>query len=548
MTERYFNTEGANKLDESYVLDPLKRIDIDEIESLIARQRYFIMHAPRQSGKTTSLLALRDYLNEKGDVYAVYANVEAGQAWRNNVKEVVDGVVDQIATRLCMVLREDLPQIIRKNVSTESSPSTLLQNYLTKLCQQLDRPLVLFIDEIDALIGDSLVSVLRQLRAGYDMRPKAFPMSVILCGVRDVRDYRIHMSNGEIITGGSAFNIKAESLRMGNFTQEDIRTLYEQHSSDTGQVFEEDVYPIVWRATEGQPWLVNAMARTATWDMRENRDRRVRITADIMYHAMEMLIYKRETHIDSLADKLKEERVHRVIAPIIAGEDAEIVAASQNDDDVQYCIDLGLVTRKPKLRIANDIYLEVIPRQLTINRQDTLIEQPNWYTRPDNTIDMCKLLENFQQFYRQNIESWMDAYKYKEAGPQLLLQAFLQRIVNGGGYISREYGLGRQRTDILVTKPLLEGYAGIGGPKQYIVLELKIKYQAKEKVIEDGLRQTAEYMDRCGRPGLREGHLIMFNMDKTIADNGIHREITWDDKIFHEERDYGEYHIHIWGM
>ena len=547
MIERYFNTEGANKLDESYVLDPLKRIDIDEIESLIARQRYFIMHAPRQSGKTTSLLALRDYLNEKGDVYAVYANVEAGQAWRNNVKEVVDGVVDQIATRLCMVLKEDLPQTIRKNVSKESSPSTLLQNYLTKLCQQLNRPLVLFIDEIDALIGDSLVSVLRQLRAGYDMRPEAFPMSVILCGVRDVRDYRIHMSNGEIITGGSAFNIKAESLRMGNFTQEDIRTLYEQHTSDTGQVFEEEVYPLVWRATEGQPWLVNAMARTATWDMRENRNRSIRITADIMYHAMEMLIYKRETHIDSLADKLKEERVHRVIAPIIAGEDADMLRA-MNDDDVQYCVDLGLIVAKPKLRIANEIYLEIIPRQLTYVRQITMLEQPNWYTRPDNTIDMCKLLENFQQFYRQNIESWMDAYKYKEAGPQLLLQAFLQRIVNGGGYISREYGLGRQRTDILVTKPLLEGYAGIAGPKQYIVLELKIKHQSKEKVIEDGLKQTAEYMDRCARSGLREGHLIMFNMDKAITDNGIRREITWDDKIFHEERDFGDYHIHIWGM
>ena len=529
MMEKYFNTEGANKVGESYILDPLKRIDIDEIESLIARKRYFIMHAPRQSGKTTSLLALRDHLNAKGEVYAVYANVESGQAWRNDVKMVVAATVNEIAKRTRMVLKDDMPLNLKEEISTKSDSGTQLNDYLSALCQQLDRPLVLFIDEIDALSGDSLVSVL-------------------LCGVRDVRDYRIHVSNGDIITGGSAFNIKAESLRMGNFTQDDIHTLYEQHTADTGQVFEEDVYPIVWRATEGQPWLVNAMARTATWDMRENRDRTVRITADIMYHAMEQLIYKRETHIDSLADKLKEERVHRVIAPIIAGEDAETVALSQNDDDVQYCVDLGLVTRQPKLRIANEIYLEVIPRQLTKNRQDTLLEQPNWYTRPDNTIDMCKLLDKFQQFYRQNIESWMGAYTYKEAGPQLLLQAFLQRIVNGGGYISREYGLGRQRTDILVTKPLLEGYAGIGGPKQYIVLELKIKYQSKEKVIEDGLKQTAEYMDRCARPGLREGHLIMFNMDKTIIQDGVRRDITWDDKIFHEERDFGDYHIHIWGM
>ena len=53
---------------------------------------------------------------------------------------------------------------------------------------------MLLIDEIDTLIGDTLISVLRQLRAGYVRRPESFPQSVVLCGVRDVRDYRIHSS------------------------------------------------------------------------------------------------------------------------------------------------------------------------------------------------------------------------------------------------------------------------------------------------------------------------------------------------------------------
>ena len=545
--EKYFNTEGANILEDAYSLDPLKRIDLDEMESLIQRKRYFIMHAPRQTGKTTSLLALRDHLNRKGEVYAVYANVEPGQAWRNDVKMVIALTVNEIAKRTSMVLKDEMPIVLREEICAKGDSGSQLSDYLSALCSRLDRPLALFIDEIDALIGDSLVSVLRQLLAGYDMRPESFPMSVILCGVRDVRDYRIHTANGEIITGGSAFNIKAESLRLGNFTQEEIRTLYGQHTAETGQVFDEEVYPIVWRATEGQPWLVNAMARTATWDMRENRDRSVRITADIMHHAMELLIYKRETHIDSLADKLKEERVRRLIEPILAGNEADLIDPKY-DDDVQYCIDLGLIVRKPEIRIANEIYLEIIPRQLTYVRQTVMLEQPNWYTRPDNSIDMCKLMESFQQFYRQNIESWTNVNEYKEAGPQRLLQAFLQRIVNGGGYISREYGLGRRRTDILVTKPLLEGYAGIAGPKQYIVLELKIKRASKEQVIADGLRQTAEYMDRCARPGLREGHLVIFNQDKTVAIDGERRDITWDDKVFHEEHDHAGYHIHVWGM
>ena len=104
LAEKYFNTEGANKLGESYSLDPLKRIDLDEVESLIHRKKYFVMHAPRQTGKTTSLLALRDYLNAKGEVYAVYANVEVGQPARNDVSRVVTAVTTQIASGASMVL------------------------------------------------------------------------------------------------------------------------------------------------------------------------------------------------------------------------------------------------------------------------------------------------------------------------------------------------------------------------------------------------------------------------------------------------------------
>ena len=129
--------------------------------------------------------------------------------------------------------------------------------------------MVLFIDEIDALVGDSLVSVLRQIRAGYDQRPDYFPISIVLCGVRDVRDYRIVLSNQDIITGGSAFNIKAESLRLGNFSKEEIRELYMQHTAATGQEFDEACFPMIWEATEGQPWLVNALGYEVTMKMKE---------------------------------------------------------------------------------------------------------------------------------------------------------------------------------------------------------------------------------------------------------------------------------------
>ena len=156
------------------------------------------------------------------------------------------------------------------------------------------RPAVLLIDEIDTLVGDTLIAVLRQLRAGYDERPGGFPQSVILCGVRDVRDYRIRSSaEHTVITGGSAFNVKAASLRIGDFSETEVRRLLAEHTADTGQRFAAAALQAAWELTAGQPWLVNALAPEA------------------VHAARERIILRRETHLDQLTDKLQEERVRR---------------------------------------------------------------------------------------------------------------------------------------------------------------------------------------------------------------------------------------------
>ena len=353
--------------------------------------------------------------------------------------------------------------------------------------------------------------------------------------MRDVRDYRIVLSNQDIITGGSAFNIKTESLRLGNFSKEEIHELYQQHTAETGQVFDEACFPMIWEATEGQPWLVNALGREVTWSMKENRDRSIRIIPEMIYRAQERIIYRRDTHIDILIDKLKEERVKRVIEPLLSTEgeaDDDIIPS----DDVQYVADLGLIKLergKPR-RIANGIYREIIPRELTWTTQDALIQEPQWYQNADGSINMEKLLLDFQQFFRENADSWIGRFDYAEAGPQLLLQAFLQRVVNGGGYIDREYGLGRRRTDLLIRKPLTDHY---GGPIQRVVMELKILRYSLERTIADGLRQTAEYMDLCG--SVDEGHLIVFDRSQTK---------TWDERIWHRSAEYEGRKIMVWGM
>ena len=316
-----------------------------------------------------------------------------------------------------------------------AGPYNAFEEVLGRWAEADETPLVLLIDEIDALIGDTLLSVLRQLRARYDQRPCGFPQSVVLCGVRDVRDYRIHSSTGKsIVTGGNAFNIKSESLRLGDFSSREVEALLAQHTRETGQVFDPDAREAIWTLTRGQPWLVNALAYQACF-RGEDPDRSRPVTFDVVRDAGEQLVLRRDTHLDQLADKLREERVRRVVEPVLSGETP---AGGIPDDDVDYARDLGLIARDGPIRIANPIYREVVPRQLVYGDQDFLNQETAWYVDPQSgRLRADKLLAAFQTFFREHSEHWLERYQYREAGPQLLLQAFLQRVVNSGGRIER---------------------------------------------------------------------------------------------------------------
>ncbi|MEA2013581.1 MAG: ATP-binding protein, partial [Verrucomicrobiota bacterium] len=338
--KKIFNTAGPVK-EIHYQLPPLSRWDLEDILELIEYQKSFVLHAPRQSGKTSCMLALQEYLNERDDYIAIYVNVECAQVARNDIYEGMKAILAELGSETAEVF-EDFS--IRKKllvILEEVGSGNALLAALNFLSKESDRPIVLLIDEIDSLIGDTLVSVLRQLRTGYKKRPTNFPQSIILCGLVDIKDYKIHKADGEIITGGSCFNIKSKSLSLGNFTKEEIKKLYLEHTKDTGQVFEDKIFDLVWEYTGGQPWLVNALAYEACFEMKENRDRSIEITPQIFEEAKERLILSRATHLDQLADKLKETRVRKVIEPMLVGK-----TSISTEEDRTYCLDLGLIKKQ----------------------------------------------------------------------------------------------------------------------------------------------------------------------------------------------------------
>ena len=344
---RTFNTEGPVVPERHYCIPPLQRVNLEEVIQLLRDMRYFVLHAPRQTGKTSALLALRDLLNSRPerDFRCVYVNVEAAQALREDLPAAMQTIIGELSDR-ALLAGDGFLDPVWPELLARFGAGQALSAALTRWAMADPRPLVLLIDEIDSLIGDTLISVLRQLRAGYDRRPSGFPQSVVLCGVRDVRD---------MVTGGSAFNVKAESLRLGDFTEAQVRALLSQHTEETGQAFT----------------------------------------------------------------------------------------------------------------------------------------------------------------------------------PQA--QAFLQRIVNSGGRIEREYGLGRGRTDLLIIWPQQERREPHAAAR--FVIECKVLRASLERTIREGVAQTLRYVDRCAA---RSGHLVVF--DRTEGK-------PWEEKIFRRVERTGEHPpITVWGM
>ncbi|MCF8167757.1 MAG: hypothetical protein K9J77_03995, partial [Rhodoferax sp.] len=385
------------------------------------------------------------------------------------------------------------------------------------------KPIVLLLDEVDALMDDNFLAMLYQLRAGFTARLKqGFPHSIGLIGLRDVRDYKIRIRPDSHSMGtGSPFNVKAESFFMDRFSSAEIASLLHQHTETTGQVFEPAAVAAIEHLTQGQAWLVNALSYHIVQRMLDN-DTSQPITEALVWQAKEALILRRDTHLDSLVDKLKEPMVKQVVTAIINGSAPDF---DEYNEAILYVRNLGLIAPRPPVRFANPIYQEIIPRVLSFGFQESFPQDdvdPFWYIK-DGQLDMNTLLKAFQKFYRRHSEAWLSKYDFREVGRQLLLMAFLQRIVNGGGRITREMAVGNGRSDLVVEF----------GDHTF-VLELKLNHHASSR--EEGLEQLSRYLTRLD---LLHGYLLLFELDSNIG---------WDARIQWQELQHEGKSITLVGM
>lgn len=525
---RTFNVAGPVAATDHYCIPPLDRDGVDSALTLIREKKYFILHGPPQSGKTSALLALADSLNsgDHGEYRCVYVNVEVARGAREDIPRVVPAVIGELEQAGLRYLQDESLKEHCAEALSRGRPETAIERLLAAWSRSDPRPLVLLVDGIDSLEGDGLLTALRQLRAGYDLRPGEFPQSIVLCGLRDLPDLRIRSSStGYVVAGDSAFNIGADPVRLGNFSRDEVDRLLAQHTAESGQEFEPAAVNRVWVQTRGQPGLVNALCRRACYLAESEGPSGRPITEDALWEAQEYLLQERGAHLGRLADELEDGRVRRVIETLMSGTPVPSVCA----EDVGYNRDLGLIALDDDpQRIANPIYREAVPRYLTSALQADLPMEPERFVDAAGGVDLHGLLEDFRDFFYKRSEHWDQQILGYDAGPQLLLQAYLQKVVSSNGWMLRDYGIGRGRTDLLVVWRQ-------GGKKRRFVIECMECHRNLERLIRVGSVNTGSYMKRCGAEA---GHFVIFDP----------RKAAWKDKPFRRRVRIGQTKVEVWGI
>ena len=516
--EKFFNIAGPCNPVEHYMLPATERLP--DIMRLIARKQYFAIHAARQSGKTTLLKGLARDINASGERMALYFTVESVQAYpdpHDGIFKIVEGMrSDLLSHPLFSELVRDPSSPIPKLLP---QPADLgVKQFLTLLAQKAGKPLVVFFDEVDGLTEGTAVTFLRELRNGYITRDEIpFPASVAIVGMMDIRDMKAKVRpHTETLGSKSPFNIIAADFTLRNFNEDEVRTLYAQHTEATGQVFEPTALTAAMEWSGGQPWLVNALASECVDKIHGGRYDEPITAADIE-EAKETIIRRRDTHVDSLMDRLREPRVQQIVEPVIFGGTRTV---SSNSEDWRYVVDLGLLREEQGTLVpSNRMYAEIIGRYLSRDEQESMaqsVHETPWVT--SDGLDMPGLMAAFQAFWRENSGADRRAYEYGEATPHLVLMAFLQRVTNGSGHIIREMALGSGRLDLCVE------FKG----KRYAIEVKTSKNFSGEK----SYAQLAGYLDKLEQP---EGWMAIFDEDKSKSgeEKLYSRDVEFNGKTLH---------------
>jgi len=391
---RYFNTTGPCVPDLHYMLPPERLLP--GARALIEGGQYFVVQGPPRTGRTTALSALARDLTAGARHIALRLSPNEGPVARGG-----HGAAEQVLLSAIRRAAEDQrlpPEWMPPDPWPIAAPGRRILRGLRDWSVRCPRPLVLLLDfGASGMMwdGESSISLLRQLRDGFSDRPGAFPASIVLCGPDPADARRLGTPSGDdpsrLETAGP-LGLWTKSVTVGNFTFGDVQALYRQHTEESGQQLTPEAVERAFGYTQGQPWLVNALAREVTGN--EGVEPSVRITAGHVNAAKERLVRAVVSDFVSTTSTNSGTWVRRILESLVALTPAAGGDSAFDDDEcVSLMRDLGVIAADDPLRIANPIYQEVIARILESIPEEAIIAGPPSLVLPDGRLDLPRLMD-----------------------------------------------------------------------------------------------------------------------------------------------------------
>ena len=470
--KRYFNTSGPNNPAEHYTL-PREAL-VEKGLDLVRKKRYFTIWAPRQTGKSTYFLLLREALQQAGYV-VVHLNIEN-------------------------FLDASLPTFFRSlqfNFAQEGIALGELQNFgdLSNFLQnKTDIRLVLIIDEIEGLNPELFGQFLHTLRNLYHSRESHCLKSALLVGVSNIV--------GVVEDHASPFNI-ADNIHVPYFTDQETRDLLGQHEAETGQRFEEKVVAKISEITANQPGLVNGFAK-------ELVERYADLPLITYEHYLEVEDWYLHEAIDkNIANIVSKARKYRPFVEELLYRDAKIPFRIDRES-IRVLYVNGIIDRDEagnvvfkvplyRKRLHDAFYPYLNGETHRLARSFGSI---HFFFHEDGGIDFDKLIAEYKayvqrrsfKYFREKDEQG-NYVSIKEAALvysfETYIQAFLQEA-GGKSYLEAHAGMGR--TDLII---YLDDH-------EYVI-EFKVYYGMRK--FREGKRQLAYY---CKKMGLDAGIYVVF--------------------------------------
>lgn len=512
---RFFNNSGPVNQVDHFCVPPLKRLDSNKVWQLILQKKYFLIRGPKQSGKTSYLLALSKLLNQKDYAKCLYINVECLRGTEEDLKESMRSLLFEISSRARDNFGDDYLDDLVLGILEKRGPFQALNELLTQWSKRSDKPIVLLVDEIDTLQGNILTSFLSQIRAGYDKRPALFPQSIIFCGTHDVIEKQ--------------FNIKDATLKISFMARPDLNEMIASYCSKRHIEIDPDAVERIWEYSNGQPWIVSTICAELFHEIVAAKGLKS-VSAVQVGEAIDNVLAKRGNHIEYIASQLRNERVRKCMIPMLTGG---TIIHGIEESDLAFLEELGLLTLGRVIDISNLLYKEIVPRALfgPVLYMTSLDDVD--YQKADGSVDAMKLMQRFQAFFANHIQQLIKLLDYGDAGYSLIFHALLFKLVDANTTVTRGFGLNNHHVVLTLTRQ---------DPVQQIVFFIKqgtaSSMDQYKKLMEEFMEDADIYLGE--RKDFRgEFHLVGINVSNSFED---------EYKAKYAKKQLDGVTVHFWGF